>query len=122
MIIRKSDSLTLAWAKYLYLEKRPFSIFCKKWEMGETIHCTVSKKKRWIKSIKCSIVRFLYKWIKINQTHTIKEWLKGKEEGDDWKNEVEQKGKGCHDMHMFNENSGTPGQQSKPMGEWQQQS
>lgn len=28
VIIRKSESLTLAWAKYLYLAKRPFSIFC----------------------------------------------------------------------------------------------
>lgn len=27
VIMRKSESLTLAWAKYLYLAKRPFSIF-----------------------------------------------------------------------------------------------
>lgn len=28
VIIRKSESLTMAWAKYLYLAKRPFSSFC----------------------------------------------------------------------------------------------
>lgn len=32
VIMRKSESLTLAWAKYLYLAKRPFSIFWRKRE------------------------------------------------------------------------------------------
>lgn len=32
VIMRKSESLTLAWAKYLYLAKRPFSILWKETE------------------------------------------------------------------------------------------
>lgn len=48
VIMRKSESLTLAWAKYLYLAKRPFSIFW--WRNGERTWASerAGRAGRWV--------------------------------------------------------------------------